>query len=685
VEARTRAQAGAATTADPVSGQLLDGRYRVGRRIARGGMASVYEALDTRLDRICAVKIMHPGLGDDDSFADRFKREARAAARLSHPNVVSVFDQGEDPGVDGGTLYLVMELVSGHTLRDVIRDEAPMAPGRALALMEPIISALAAAHRSGLIHRDIKPENVLIAEEGSGARIKVADFGLAKAISADTQHTATGGVIIGTVSYLAPELVVDGTADARADVYALGVVLYELLTGTKPHAGESPIAVAYKHVHEDVPPPSRLVPGLPAYVDALVARTTARDRAHRPADAGVLLHQVHRVEQALAGGVSDDQELTADLTPPPAVHTEPPVAEATDAFEILPITPPSGDVLQPPLDSTGTAPRPVVGAEVSPLAAVTAPPSEPPVRVVTRPHRPRRSRRGPLLLAVALVLALSAGVGAYWFGWARYTAIPGVIGYSHRAAVTKLEQAGLHVRLDDPAYSESVPKGEVVSTDPAPGSKVLDHGTVTVTLSLGKERHAVPKVARLSVDEAQDALLRAHLAYGRSIRRYDETAPRGMVLGSDPVAGRKEPRGFQVDLVVSKGPRPIHVRDWSGASADRAIRVLRARGLQVDSSHREYSDQVPEGHVISQSPVGEVLHRGDTVSLTVSKGPQLVQVPGNLRAMGMADAKAELESLGFHVRVVHSRFYLGLGYVAGSDPSPGSTAPEGSTITLAIV
>ncbi|MGA8247333.1 MAG: protein kinase, partial [Nocardioides sp.] len=271
MEQDLRVHAGSATLVDPVVGHLLDRRYRIGPRIARGGMASVYEAVDTRLDRVCAVKIMHSGLGDDAAFVDRFRREARAAARLSHPNVVNVFDQGEDASVDGGILYLVMELIPGHTLRDVIRDEAPMSPAKALGLMEPVVSALAAAHRSGLIHRDIKPENVLIAHDG---RVKVADFGLAKAVSADTQHTATGGVIIGTVSYLAPELVVDGTSDARADVYAAGVVLYELLTGHKPHEGESPIAVAYKHVHEDVPPPSRLAPGVPAYVDALVARAT---------------------------------------------------------------------------------------------------------------------------------------------------------------------------------------------------------------------------------------------------------------------------------------------------------------------------------------------------------------------------------------------------------------------------
>jgi serine/threonine-protein kinase len=677
VEADTRAYAGGATVVDPVAGHLLDGRYRIGSRIARGGMASVYEALDTRLDRTCAVKIMHHGLGDDAAFAERFKREARAAARLSHPNVVNVFDQGEDPTLDGGTVYLVMELVAGHTLRDVIRDEAPMQPARALVLMEPIVSALAAAHRSGLVHRDIKPENVLIAEPQAGGRVKVADFGLAKAGTADTQHTATGGVLIGTVSYLAPELVVDGTSDARADVYAAGVVLYELLTGEKPHAGESPIAVAYQHVHEDVPPPSRLVPGIPAYVDALVARATARDRDQRPADAGVLLHQIHRVSQALAGGVWADEELTADLTPAPSTNVlgaSEPVTEDTNAFEILPVAPPT----QP----MAADPRPAPVFEQQPLAA---PPHEPPVQVRPASARPRRPRRGPLLLAVALAIALAAGLGAYWFGWARYTATPGVIGLTQKAATAKLDQAGLDVKLGDPAYSEQVPKGHVVSTDPSPGSRVLDNGTVTLTMSLGKERYAVPKLAGKTVDQAQDLLLEAHLAYGRSFHKYDDSAAKGMVIGSTPKAGVREAPGFQVDLIVSKGPRPIHVRDWTGKSADEAIRAMSAKGLQVDASNRQYSDDVQQGYVIAQDPATGVLHRGDTVSLTVSKGPQMVEVPGDLRGMGIEAARSALKSLGFDVELEKTDFYVGLGYVVGSDPSPGSMAPHGSTVTLKIV
>ncbi|HSV37962.1 MAG TPA: protein kinase, partial [Nocardioidaceae bacterium] len=301
--------------ADPMIGRLLDGRYRVGPRIARGGMATVYEAMDERLDRLCAVKIMHQGMGDDDDFAARFVREARSAAKLSHPNVVSVFDQGDD----NGTLFLVMEYIPGHTLRDVIRKEAPMTPAKALALIDPVLSALAGAHASRMIHRDVKPENVLLAPDG---RIKVADFGLARAISAETQHTATGGVLIGTVSYLAPELVVDGKADARSDVYSAGVLIYEMLTGRKPHEGDTAIQVAYKHVHEDVPAPSAIAPGIPTYVDALVARATARDRDLRPSDARVLQQLVRRVKAAVDAGVVDDPELTADLRPRSAVQTD---------------------------------------------------------------------------------------------------------------------------------------------------------------------------------------------------------------------------------------------------------------------------------------------------------------------------------------------------------------------------
>ncbi|MFT4263209.1 MAG: protein kinase, partial [Nocardioides sp.] len=321
------------SASDPLLGRILEGRYLLTARIARGGMAGVYEAHDRRLDRIVAVKVMHTGMGDDKAYAARFVREARAAARLDHPNVVQVFDQGDDEG----TLFLVMELVRGSTLRDRMVLGKPVPPGRAVAVMEPVLKALAAAHRAGLVHRDVKPENVLITPETSSepSRIKVADFGLARAVTAETQHTSTG-VLIGTVSYIAPEIVTDGRADQRSDVYSAGVMLYELLTGRKPHEGESPIQVAYKHVHSDVPRASdSVVEGLPAYVDALVARATARDPDLRPADAGVMLRQLQRVSQALAHGVREDVDLTADLALPAR-----PLHEPTTSDDL---TPPGAD------------------------------------------------------------------------------------------------------------------------------------------------------------------------------------------------------------------------------------------------------------------------------------------------------------------------------------------------------
>jgi serine/threonine-protein kinase len=649
-------------------------------------MAGVYEATDIRLDRPVAVKVMHPGMGDDAEFAARFVREARAAARLSHPNVVSVYDQGDDDG----TVYLAMEHVPGHTLRDVIRKESPMPPARALALLEPVLSALAAAHRAGLIHRDVKPENVLIADDG---RVKVADFGLAKAVSADTQHTATGGVLIGTVSYLAPELVVDGRADARADVYAAGVVLYELLTGAKPHEGESPIQVAYKHVHADVPPPSERVPDLPAYVDALVARATARDRGLRPADAAVLLHQVHRVSQALADGVQEDPELTTDLAPL-LLHPDTGQLVAVDVPGDVDV---SGDTASDPFDSQEFAAlmAPSPGHEHTrsigrsqPPAPPASPPASPPRISGGAPAgqspRPRRSRRGPLLLVLALVLALTAGLGAWWFGYARYTSTPSVLGLGRTAAAARIQAAGLGVELGDKAYSETVPAGRVIDTEPDAGARILDGGTVTVVLSLGKERYDVPPTRGLTEDEAQDALTGTHLGFGQSIGRFSENVPEGTVLGSDPEAGTTLRPDTAVDLIVSKGPRPIRVRDWTGKDADKAEAAFAGRGLKVDRS-TEHSDDVAEGDVISQSPTSGTLFRGDRVSLVVSRGPELVEVPGGLVASGVDAATERLEALGFEVSVKQAAESIGLGYVYRSDPGSGSMVPKGSRITLYLI
>ena len=538
---------GADVAADPLTGRVLDGRYRIGSRIARGGMASVYEAIDLRLDRTVAVKIMHPGLGDDDEFAARFVREARAAARLSHPNVVAVYDQGDDDG----TVFLAMELIPGHTLRDTIGKESPMSPARALALLEPVVSALAAAHRAGLIHRDVKPENVLIADDG---RVKVADFGLAKAVSADTQHTATGGVLIGTVSYVAPELVVEGRSDARADVYAVGVILYELLTGHKPHEGETPIQVAYKHVHEDVPPPSGLVPGIPAYVDALVARATARDREQRPADAGVLLHHLRRVNQALTEGVR--RRPRADRRPRPRCGCRPTAAEAAVAR-----TTPRADPFDSRADRRRMAPprpdahRPSSGMPTRGPASRHAerrlPPGRsraPGARGADRPAGARaaaRERRRRRRLVVRL--------RPLHHDPRRHRAQPG-----RRRAAARGRRArrrvGRRGLLRDRARG---PRHQHRPRRRRPGARRRQgHGR-------GLAGQGALRPARRSTgiteDEAQDAGPATNLAFGKAIESWSETVPKGIVIASDPKAGTTLRPGAIVDLVVSKGPQPIPV------------------------------------------------------------------------------------------------------------------------------
>ena len=669
------------TVADPLIGRVLDGRYRIGPRIARGGMATVYEALDQRLDRVCAVKVMHPGLGDDHDFAARFVREARSAARLSHPNVVAVFDQGDDDG----TLFLAMEYIPGHTLRDVIRKEAPMPPAKALTLLEPVLSALAAAHGAGLIHRDVKPENVLLADDG---RVKVADFGLARAVSAETQHTATGGVLIGTVSYLAPELVVDGRADARSDVYAAGVLLYEMLTGRKPHEGESPIQVAYKHVHEDVPAPSAEVPGIPPYVDALVARATARDAQLRPTDARVLLHQVRRVHGALDHGVTDDPELTADLTPtaPVLVHDDIDYVTEDDVPTILSsaqlahggrVEPVDPGAPQAPWadDARGTS---VIGTLPAQRPRPPAPAKRPPARPA-----PRRSRKGPLLLVLVLLLAVAAGTAGWWYGSGRYTTTPGVINMTAAEARERLASVGLGYEEGRPVYSETVAAGSVVRTDPAGGERALDGSDVTVVLSRGPERYQVPALRGMTEDQARAALEDDNLEVGDVTRRFNERVDEGVVLRSDPKPLTELRPGTPVDLVVSRGPRPIEVKDFTGKEADKAQEWFEERRLEVRVTE-EYHDDVKEGRVITQSPDGGKLYRGDLVTLTVSKGPVLVEVP-NLRAVGVEAATEELERLGFKVKTEESGTFLGLGYVSSADPEFGSMVPKGSAITLYLV
>ncbi|MGH3365822.1 MAG: Stk1 family PASTA domain-containing Ser/Thr kinase, partial [Nocardioidaceae bacterium] len=583
------------TAADPLVGTLLDGRYRVGTRIARGGMATVYQATDTRLERVVALKVLHRGYQDDQDFASRFVREARAAARLAHPHVVGVFDQGEDHG----TAYLAMEYVPGHTLRDLIGEQGPLPAGHALALLEPVLSALSAAHDAGLVHRDVKPENVLLTDDG---QVKVADFGLARAVSTGT-NTSTSGVLIGTVSYLAPELVVDGSADARSDVYSAGVVLYEMLTGRKPHQGETPIQVAYKHVHEDVPAPSDVVAGIPAYLDALVARATARQRDARPADAKVLLRQLRRVRHALDRGVYDDPELTEDLLPSTSAGTS---AWASDEDWPEPTT--------------------VVGYQQAALATDAGPESTGEVESddPSQSHRGRNKRLvGWVSLLVVLVLAGGAAIAGWYYSVGRYMSTPDLTGMSFAQAEQQLRSSQLELSAVR-AYSEQVPAGDIISTDPEAGERMLRDGHITAVVSKGKERYPMPAVLGLTEARATQAITNRHLAVGDVTRSYSAQTAEGLVMSSSQEKGERLRPGAEVDLVISKGRRPIDVPEVVGVHRTDARAALADVGLDPEVVAREYNDETPKGVVLSQNPADGTLYRGDSVELVVSQGPELV-------------------------------------------------------------
>ncbi|MFG1907999.1 Stk1 family PASTA domain-containing Ser/Thr kinase [Kribbella sp. NPDC048928] len=651
---------------DRLVGRVLDGRYRVGARVAKGGMATVYQALDMRLDRTVALKVMHDGLGDDAAFTRRFVAEARAAARLSNQHVVAVFDQGDDDG----TLFLAMEYVPGRTLRDVIREEAPLSPARALDLLTPVLSALSAAHDAGIVHRDIKPENVLISDKGA---VKVADFGLARAVSA-SGNTATQGLLMGTVSYLAPELVTDGSADARSDVYSAGILLYELLTGNKPHSGDTPIQVAYAHVHNDVPPPSLEQPGIPPYVDALVQRATARDRDLRPTDARVFSRQVHRVRSALDEGLPDDPELTGDLTVPiQQIRQDSGYDDGYtrgDHGTVVDGQPVKHDTIVVPVEHG----RPT-GAPAKANANATPPPARTPA--------PQRRSRGPIALLVILVAAIGIGTAAWYYGIHRYTTTPDLVNKTTAVAITEAEQEGLHATLANQDYSEDVKQGEVIRTDPAAGDRIRKDGDIDLTVSKGPERYRVPQLVGLDLEAAQQALSPIKLITGKVNEQYDEKVPKGRVIAISPRFNTVVKPGTAVNFAVSKGPQPINVPDLTGKSYRDASKALKKLGLVVARSTK-YDEKVPEGNVISQDPNTGILFAKDQVTLVVSLGPPLREVP-NVKKKTTAEAQQILTGAGFKVTVQKAPFNLGLNIVAAQNPGAGQKVKPGTTIVITVL
>jgi serine/threonine-protein kinase len=614
----------------------VDGRYQVVARIARGGMATVYEALDTRLDRTVALKMMSAALAEDPDFVTRFRREARAAAQLSHPHVVAVFDQGEAAGLP----YLAMEYVPGRTLRDVLRDYGALTPEQALTILDPVLEALIAAHDAGFVHRDIKPENILISDDG---RVKVTDFGLARAVSNTT--TATQGMIIGTVAYLSPEHVERGDADARSDVYGAGICLFEMVTGQVPFAAESAITVAYQHVNADVPSPSSLRSTVPPDVDALVATATRRDPELRYPDCRAFLADVRRVRRSL---------------PPPQ-----PLSKDTQDTLIVPVGMAGGGNPPPPAVTV----RPVSASDAAPAPA------------------PRRRRgRGWLVALILLLLAIGGAAFAGWYlaaGPGKQVNVPGILNMDQAEATASLTAVGLRLEVGGEEYSETVAAGLIISADPAPGASAAVDSAVTVVLSRGPERYAVPDVRGQPLEAAKSAITGANLAVGIITEDWDAEVPVGSVVSADPPIGDELRPGSLVDIVVSKGPKPVKLADYAGSPADDVRAELEAAGLVVTSTE-EFSTEYAEGLVVSTTPgKGERVPVGSTVALVVSKGPPPVEMP-YLIDMKRDDAVFTLQQLGLNVEINEPPF-TPLNRVIAQDPAAGTLIPAGSTVTITII
>ena len=599
-------------------------------------MATVYEAMDLRLDRTVALKIMHPGLAEDAAFVSRFVREAKSAARLSDPHVVAVYDQGEDDGI----VYLVMEYVAGRTVRDVLREYGRLTAEQALTVLDPVLQALDAAHHAGFVHRDVKPENVLLTDDG---RVKVADFGLARAISAATSTAATQGLLIGTVAYLSPEQVERGIADARSDVYGAGILLYEMVTGSVPFAGETPLAVAYQHVNAAVPAPSSVRPGVPSELDALVARATARDADDRYPDAASFLGAVRQARRGLPVprpfGVTEDQAATLVV----------PLASPT-GVTASPVTAPVGPAATPP---KGTAPR-------------------------------RRRRRGWIGLLAVLVVGALVAATAWFYGAGRTVTMPSLVDLTPAAASAKLAPLQLTLDSGTTDFSETVAAGKIISTDPKAGDSARQGATVSAVVSKGPERHAVPAVAGLSVDDATTAITDASLTVGAQTQVYDDKIPAGSVVTSNPAAAVKLKRGQSVALVVSKGPAPVALPSAVGKPAAATTAALTKLGLKVTST-TAYSKTVPAGSVVSMTPgAGTTVAKGSPVALVVSKGPPLVVVP-DLYTMSESDAKALLRKLGLVPQVTYPVGVSPFNRVIKQSAKAGSSIPWGSTVEIQVV
>lgn len=641
-----------------LSGQLIDGRYELLQQLASGGMATVYVALDTRLDRKVAVKIMHPHLAGDEIFVNRFIREAKAAAALSHPNIVAVQDQGwNQSGIPA--VFLVMELIEGNTLHDYIFEQGALSAAEAIHFLMPVLSAVAAAHKIGIVHRDLKPENILISNNG---RVKVADFGLAHGDLIGHTLTAESSVILGSVSYLSPEQVQRGVADARSDVYSLGIIAFELLTGEKPFSGDSPINIAYRHVNDRVPAPSSLVSGIPESLNELIVRATRVNPDVRPRDAGEFLEQMRAIQVELDPKRS---QLSLELDLPPLIIRE--KSRKTKRVSSPQKVMASGTVL--PMKSSTRSPQDM-NSRTSNTSA-------------TRRKSSARVRRNRWIAGI-LALFVASGIWYAAAGMKSGVGVPSdLVGLSTNDATTALKTVGLNATISDQVFSEIVPKGKIISTDPGGGGKVKAGGAVSLVVSKGPERFSVPIVKGLTQDAATTLLQKDSLTVGTIKQSFDPKIPQGVVISSTPRAGTSLRANAQVDLLVSQGPELLVLNSYVGKSGDQALTELTNAGF-IASTTYAYSDTVAIGAVISQTPDGNVgtAPKGMKIALVVSQGSESVFVP-NVYSFTEAKATAMLQDLDLIVSVKKIGTQVNK-TVTNISPIVGTKVKRGSTVVITL-
>ena len=623
-------------------GRVIRGRYHIEKLLARGGMATVYLATDNRLDRKVAIKVIHPHLANDKVFREKFEREAKIAARLSHPNLVNVFDQAED----GDVVFLAMEYVSGITLRQALDDFGALSAERALDVFEPLMSALAAAHSAGVLHRDIKPENVLLSDDG---KVKLSDFGLARPISAQTQ---TGG-IVGTVAYLSPELVSRGIADARSDVYAAGIMLFELLTGRQPYQGEQAVQVAYQHANSEVPAPSTINPAISELLDELVLWATAKQPDDRPRDA----NEFHRVLLRAKSDLSNpqkSQQLTEQLR-------QTTILRETTVLPAANIN----------LDQTQVI-NPEVGLAGNQTVRLELPAEAEGSTIIFHSHR-------ALKLLIASVLAVLLGLGAGWWfssGPGGFHLVPNLSNRSQSDAVKLLETLQSEVVIVTQS-SKTVSSGLVISSSPSAGS-IHWGGPITIVVSSGPKLVVAPDVTNKTLVEATSLILQNGFVLGK-VTSWFNSAPIGTVYAQSGGGSGRIPEGSPIDLEISLGSIPV----VTGLDQATAINLIEIASLKVKTVTEQYSETVPKGQAISIIPLTEPLGKGGEVNLVVSKGTEVVVMP---RVVGetIRASKTLLESLGLVVVVDTNQLSSnwGIAKVKKVSVAPGTKLRVGDSVKL---